>query len=189
MCTRITADSPNRETPMHLSAFTTFPPQIWVCSTNIFDKSTPVCSTYWCCCSNLEQKLVYSFSLSCQAKLNIYNKRPTRRSLNCLLIFEFHKQVIWLKSNITSDCKVPIIWPQGGLQRLYIAWRFSCSEINSNWLLYWREKPMRILHFWCSYLHTCMMRMSSGQLCSIEWLGYFSGEWKNMLIRLFHRQL
>jgi len=40
-------------------------------------------------CSNSEQRLVYSFSLSCQAKLNIYHKRTTRRSLNCVLIAGF----------------------------------------------------------------------------------------------------
>ena len=32
----------NRETPMHLPVFTTFPPNILVCPPNIFDKSMPV---------------------------------------------------------------------------------------------------------------------------------------------------
>jgi len=90
--------------------------------------------------------------LSCQAKFNIYHKRTRRRSLNCVLIAGFtltrhvaEKQYHFRLQgayHMAVRCIANVVY-----------W-FSCSESNSNWLLYWRETPMRILHFYCAYLHT-----------------------------------
>ena len=58
-----------------------------------------------------------SYSLPWQVKLYIYQEKNRRRSLNCLLIFEFHinKSSSWK----TISLQAPII-REGVLQRLYI---------------------------------------------------------------------
>ena len=62
------------------------------------------------------------------------------------LSFEFHtyKSSCWKAISLETARYL-----SHGLQRLYmyIEWGFSCSGRNSNWLLYWKEKPIRILHF------------------------------------------
>ena len=142
--------------------------QIWIFPTNMFDKCTPVCSTYW---STAEATLSRGWSI-----LSVF---PARRNIifttTGLQVSRW--TVFWFSSfTLTSHpaekamllqnarCLVIITW-QCELQRVYTAWRFSCSEISSNSLLYWKEKPMRILHFCCPYLHTSIVRMSSGTWC------------------------
>ena len=141
---RESAPQKYRQTPMHLSAlkFGISPP-IFLWST-----AAAAQSRGWLILSLFCSKAC----LSCQAKFNIYHKRTRRRSLNCVLIAGFtltrhvaEKQYHFRLQgayHMAVRCIANVVY-----------W-FSCSESNSNWLLYWRETPMRILHFYCAYLHT-----------------------------------
>src|SRR6218665_2838936 len=66
------ANPQNRDTPMHLAVFTTFPPKVWVCLLNIFDKSTPVSSKKQILrVIQAGTKLVPRFTTPCWTILNV----------------------------------------------------------------------------------------------------------------------